>query len=454
MNDTICAISTAGGLGAIAIVRASGEDVIDIVNKIFKGPDLNKVNSHTINYGHIMDEKGNIVDEVLVSVMKAPHTFTTENVVEINTHGGIAPTNKVLELLLENGCRLAEPGEFTKRAFLNGRIDLLEAEAVMDMIDAKTDVQRKMAINQIDGKMSNLINELRSDMVQIISNINVNIDYPEYDDVDIITNDILIPKIANLKEKITKILKESENGKIIKEGIKTSIIGRPNVGKSSLLNALLQEDKAIVTDIAGTTRDIVEGEISINGVLLHIIDTAGIRETEDKIESIGVEKSLKTMEDSDLILFMINNNEELTKDIKELLRKLKNRHYLVLINKNDLKSKFDRGELMVDEDKIINLSVTNNEGIDELKKKIIELFNIGEIEEKDPTYLSNSRSISILKKCLKRVEDIEKALKENLPIAMIELDIKNIWEELGAINGSTYEEELLDEMFSRFCLGK
>ncbi len=454
MNDTICAISTAGGLGAIAIVRASGEDVIDIVNKIFKGPDLNKVNSHTINYGHIMDEKGNIVDEVLVSVMKAPHTFTTENVVEINTHGGIAPTNKVLELLLENGCRLAEPGEFTKRAFLNGRIDLLEAEAVMDMIDAKTDVQRKMAINQIDGKTSNLINELRSDMVQIISNINVNIDYPEYDDVDIITNDILIPKIANLKEKITKILKESENGKIIKEGIKTSIIGRPNVGKSSLLNALLQEEKAIVTDIAGTTRDIVEGEISINGVLLHIIDTAGIRETEDKIESIGVEKSLKMMEDSDLILFMINNNEELTKDIKELLRKLKNRHYLVLINKNDLKSKFNRGELMADEDKIINLSVTNNEGIDELKKKIIELFNIGEIEEKDPTYLSNSRSISILKKCLKRVEDIEKALKENLPIDMIELDIKNIWEELGAINGSTYEEELLDEMFSRFCLGK
>ena len=454
MNDTICAISTSQGLGAIAIVRASGEEAIDIVNRIFKGPDLNKVKSHTINYGHIVDENNNVIDEVLVSVMKKPHTFTTEDVVEINTHGGIAPTNKVLELLLENGCRLAEPGEFTKRAFLNGRIDLLEAEAVMDMIDAKTDIQRKLAINGIDGKTSSLINELRSDMVQIISNINVNIDYPEYDDVDIITDELLIPKMNKLKEKIKKILKESENGKIIKEGIKTSIIGRPNVGKSSLLNALLQEDKAIVTDIAGTTRDIVEGEISINGILLHIIDTAGIRETRDKIETIGVEKSLKTMEESDLILFMINNNEELTSDIKELLSKLKNKHYLVLINKNDLKSKFNRGELMVNEDKIVNLSVTKNEGIEELKDKIIEMFNIGEIESKDPTYLSNSRSISILKRCLKRVEDVEKALNNNLPIDMIELDIKNIWEELGTINGTTYEEELIDEMFSRFCLGK
>ena len=230
MNDTICAIATSQGKGAIAIVRVSGEEAISIVNSIFKGKDLSKVDSHTINYGHIVNQ-AEIIDEVLVSVMKSPRTFTTEDVVEINTHGGIAPTNKVLELLLEKGCRLAEPGEFTKRAFLNGRIDLLEAEAVMDMIDAKTENQRKMAANQIDGKTSSLINELRNDMVQIISNINVNIDYPEYDDVDIITNDLLIPKVMKLKEKIIKILKESENGKIIKEGIKTSIIGRPNVGK-------------------------------------------------------------------------------------------------------------------------------------------------------------------------------------------------------------------------------
>ena len=453
MNDTICAISTSTGVGAISIVRVSGDESINIVNKIFKGKDLTKVDSHTINYGHIVDND-TIIDEVLVSIMKAPKTFTTEDIVEINTHGGIAPTNKVLELLLENGCRLAEPGEFTKRAFLNGRIDLLEAEAVMDMIDSKTENQRKMAANQISGKTSNLINDLRNDMVQIISNINVNIDYPEYDDVDIITNDLLIPKITNIKKKITKILKESENGKMIKEGIKTSIIGRPNVGKSSLLNALLEEDKAIVTDIAGTTRDIVEGTISVNGILLNMIDTAGIRETEDVIESIGVEKSKKIMDESDLILFMLNNNEELTSDIEELFTKIVDKKYLVLINKNDLETKLDISKLNIDKDRIINLSIINNQGIDELKNKISELFKLNEIETKDPTYLSNTRSISILKRCLKSVEDIEKSLKDNMPIDMIELDIKAIWEELGTINGTTYEEELLDEMFKRFCLGK
>ena len=311
-----------------------------------------------------------------------------------------------------------------------------------------------MAANQIDGKTSNLINELRDDMVQIISNINVNMDYPEYDDVDIITDELLIPKITKLKDKIKKILKESENGKIIKEGIKTSIIGRPNVGKSSLLNALLQEDKAIVTNIAGTTRDIVEGQISINGILLHMIDTAGIRETEDQIEAIGVEKSFKIMEESDLILFMLNNNEELTEEIQELLKQIRNKKYLVLINKIDLKNKLDREQLQVDSSRIIELSITEDKGIDELKNKIEELFNLNEIETKDPTYLSNTRSISILKRCLKRIEDIEESLKNNMPIDMIELDIKNIWEELGTINGSTYEEELLDEMFKRFCLGK
>ncbi len=452
MDDTIAAISTALGVGAISIIRISGPNAKKIVNRIFD-KDITKSKSHTIHYGHIIDNK-KIIDEVLISIMLAPKTFTKEDVIEINCHGGISSTNKVLELVLSNGARLAEPGEFTKRAFLNGRIDLLEAEAVMDMIDAKTETQRKMAINQISGKTSNLINELRNDMIQIISNINVNIDYPEYDDVDIITNNILIPKITKLKEKIERILKESENGKIIKEGIKTSIIGRPNVGKSSLLNALLEEDKAIVTNIAGTTRDIVEGQININGILLNMIDTAGIRETEDIIEALGVEKSLNIMKDSDLILFMLNNNEKLTKEIKELLEQVKNKKYLVLINKIDLDSKLNKEELNIDKNKIVELSIIEGKGIEELKNKIIEMFNINEIETKDPTYLSNTRSISILKRCLKRVKDIEEALNNNIPIDMIELDIKKIWEELGTINGSIYEEELLDEMFKRFCLGK
>ena len=453
MNDTICAISTSQGIGAISIIRVSGEDSIDIVNNIFKGKDLTKEKSHTIHYGYIMDQD-TIVDEVLVSIMKSPKTFTTEDTVEINTHGGVAPTNKVLELLLQNGCRLAEPGEFTKRAFLNGRIDLLEAEAVMDMIDSKSEFQRKMALNQITGKTSNLIDELRNDMIQIISNINVNIDYPEYDDIETITNEVLLPKITKLKKRIIQILKESKNGKMIKEGIKTSIIGRPNVGKSSLLNALIEEEKAIVTDIAGTTRDIVEGQILVNGILLNIIDTAGIRETEDKIESIGVEKSLKMMKESDLILFMINNNEPISEDIKDLLKQMKNKKYLILINKIDLESKIDLSELDVDQNRIIQLSIIQNKGIDQLKEKITELFHINELETKDPTYLSNARTISILKNCLKKVEEIETSLQQDIPIDMIELDIKKIWEELGKINGSTYEEELLDEMFKRFCLGK
>ncbi len=454
MNDTICAISTSQGVGAIAIIRISGSEAIEIVNSIFKGKNLEEVDTHTIHYGHIVDDKGNIIDEVLVTVMKGPKTFTAEDTVEINTHGGIAPTNKVLELLQIKGCRLAEPGEFTKRAFLNGRIDLLQAEAVMDMINSKTNSQREMAANQISGKVSDLINELRDDMIQIISNINVNIDYPEYDDVDIITDEVMIPKITKLKEKIEKILKESQNGVIIKEGIKTSIIGRPNVGKSSLLNALLEEDKAIVTDIAGTTRDIVEGQISINGILLNMIDTAGIRETEDTIEAIGVEKSKKMMRESDLVLFVLNNNEELTPDIKELFNDLGNKQYIVIINKTDLDKKLNIEELPVDKNRIINMSIINNEGIDDLKNKIIELFNLNELETKDPTYLSNTRSISILEKCLNSIKEIEKGLQNNMPIDMIELDIRNIWEILGTINGSTYEEELLDEMFSRFCLGK
>ena len=453
MNDTICAIATSQGVGAIAIIRVSGEEAVDIVAKIFKGKDLRTVDSHTINYGKIIDKSGNIIDEVLVSVMLAPRTFTAENTVEINTHGGIASTNKVLELLLTSGCRLAEPGEFTKRAFLNGRIDLLEAEAVMDMINAKTNTQRELAVNQITGRVSGLINELRDDMVQIISNINVNIDYPEYDDVDIITDEILVPKITKLKNKIEKILKESRNGRIIKEGIKTSIIGKPNVGKSSLLNRLLNEEKAIVTDIEGTTRDIVEGKIALDGLILNMIDTAGIRETSDLVESLGVKKSLELIENSDLILYVLNNNEILTKKEEEILNKLDGKNYIVVINKCDLENKLVLPQYL-DKKNIVKISALEDTGIDELKNKIKEIFNLGNIETENLTYLSNARSISLLEQSLSMFNEIIDNINMDLPIDMIELDLRNVWETLGEIIGATYDEELLDQLFSRFCLGK
>ena len=322
MNDTITAISTALGIGAISIVRVSGEDSIDIVNKIFDR-DLTKYATHTINYGHIVDN-GEIIDEVLVSIMKSPKTFTTEDIVEINCHGGISTTNRVLELMLTSGARLAEPGEFTKRAFLNGRIDLVEAESVMDLINSKTEKSRKLGINHITGNLSEIIHSFREELISLLASIEVNIDYPEYLDIEEMTNKNIKDKMSDFKQKLEKIVTESEQGKIINEGINVTIIGKPNVGKSSLLNKLLKEDKAIVTDIQGTTRDIIEGKINIDGIVLNIIDTAGIRETNDIVEKIGVEKSIKTIEQSDLVLLVLNNNEILSKEDEDLLEKIKN----------------------------------------------------------------------------------------------------------------------------------
>ncbi len=448
MNDTIAAISTALGVGAISIIRISGEEATKIVSKIFT-KDLTKVASHTIHYGYIK-KNNEIIDEVLVSVMLAPKTFTTEDIVEINCHGGISTTNKILELLLMKGCRLAEPGEFTKRAFLNGRIDLEEAEGIMDLIEAKTDKARDLAINQLSGKVSNLIRNLREDLVQVLANINVNIDYPEYDDVEEVTIPLLQEKIKNIKEKIEDILKKSNNGKIIKEGIKTSIIGKPNVGKSSLLNTLLEEDKAIVTDIEGTTRDIVEGTVNIDGILLNIIDTAGIRDTDNIVEKIGVDKSLELIDNSDLILFVLNNNEEITKEELELLEKIENKNHIIIVNKIDLEKKLNTNLL----NNVIYISTKNNEGIDELKNTIKKIFNLEQIEKEDMTYLTSARSVAILKKVNEQINELEKNINNNMPIDMIELDIKNIWNLLGEIIGDTYEEELIDELFSRFCLGK
>ena len=451
MNDTIVAISTALGVGAISIIRVSGNDAVRIVNKITKNKKLNNALSHTIHYDFIVDED-KIIDEVLISVMLAPKTFTKEDVVEINCHGGIATTNKVLELLLTNGCRLAEPGEFTKRAFLNGRIDLIEAEGVMDLINSKTEASRGLAINQISGKTSNLIKDLRQQIVEILANIEVNIDYPEYEDITVVTNQMLNDRLIDIEKRIKEILNKSENGKIVKEGINVALIGRPNVGKSSLLNCLLETDKAIVTDIAGTTRDCVEGTISIDGIILNIIDTAGIRETNDVVESIGVNKSIDLINKTDLVILLLNNNEKLVAEDIELLNKIKDKNYLIVINKTDLKQNIDISNL--NQDKIVYISALNNSGIDNLKNKIKEIFNFDQIITSDLTYLTNARSISLLKNALKSINDIKIGLKNNLPIDMLEIDLKNVWEQLGSIIGETYEEELIDQLFSQFCVGK
>ena len=448
MNDTIAAISTALGVGAISIIRVSGDKSIEIVNKIFD-KDLEKVKSHTIVYGHIVDNK-NIIDEVLVSVMKSPKTFTTEDVIEINCHGGIATTNKVLELLLKNGARMAEAGEFTKRAFLNGRIDLLEAEGVMDLIDSKTEASRKLAMSALSGNVSRMIIDLRNQMIEIITNIEVNIDYPEYEDILVVTTDMINSSITSLEEKLIKILKEAENGKIIKNGINTLIIGRPNVGKSSLLNKLLNEEKAIVTDIEGTTRDIVEGNISLDGIELNIIDTAGIRKTDNIVEQIGVNRSLSLIDKADLIILVLNNNEKLTEDDYKLLDSTNDKKRIIFINKNDLPKNINLDIV----DNVVYGSTMKIFGINALKDKIKELFNMEEIEKGDFNYLSNARHIATIHECISVVESIKEGLKNGLPIDILEIDIKKIWELLGNLIGESYDEELLDNLFSRFCLGK
>ena len=447
MEDTIAAISTALGVGAISIIRISGQDALSIINKIFD-KNLLTVKSHTIHYGHIV-ENGKIIDEVLVSIMLAPKTFTKEDTIEINCHGGISTTNKVLELVLSNGARLAEPGEFTKRAFLNGRIDLTQAEGIMNLIESKSEKAREMSINQLTGSVSDIISKIRQKLISIISNIEVNIDYPEYEDIEVITNKKIIPLIQNIREELIITIKNSENGNLITEGIKIGIIGRPNVGKSSLLNALLEENKAIVTDIAGTTRDIVEGDFILNGIICHIIDTAGIRKTSDVVEKLGVNKSLEIIDTADLIIFMLNNNNELSNEEIDLLNKIKNKKHIIVVNKIDLKNK-----LNLEEKNIIKISITENIGIDKLKEKIIELFNLGEISTQDLSYLSNARSISLLKKSLKIIDDSLTNLNNNMPIDIVETDIKECWNTLGEIIGETYTDELINEIFSRFCLGK
>ena len=451
MNDTIVAISTSLGVGAISIVRLSGNEAIEIVNNCFKGKDLTNVESHTINYGHIIDND-EVIDEVLVSIMKAPKTYTTEDVVEINCHGGIISTKRILETMLTRGARLAEPGEFTKRAFLNGRIDLVKSEAVMDIIDSKSEEANKLALSQLTGTTSNMIKKFRDKLKQLLASIEVNIDYPEYYDIEVVTKEKIEKELKVMKEDLKKVIKESKNSTLIKEGIKTVIIGRPNVGKSSILNKLLEQEKAIVTDIAGTTRDIVEGEIYLDGILLNIIDTAGIRSTEDIVEKLGVEKSLSMIDDADLVIVVLNNNESLTKEDEEILEKTKDKERIIVINKNDLEKKIN-----INSKELKNIVYTNTnstEGIKALKEKIIELFQLENIKSKDYTYLTNARQISLAKKAYQSLHDAEEGLKNDLPIDMIEIDLKETFDLLGEIIGETYSEEILDHLFANFCVGK
>ena len=450
MNDTIVAISTTMGVGAISIVRLSGKQAISIVNQSFKGKNLEEVPTHTINYGHIYDGE-ELIDEVLVSVMRGPKSFTAEDIVEINCHGGIITTNRIFETMLNNGARLAEPGEFTKRAFLNGRIDLVKSEAVMDLIESKSDEARKIALSQLGGRTSNLITKFRDTLKYLLSSIEVNIDYPEYYDIEVMTIEKVKEKVSEMKKELEKLVNESENTITIKNGIKTVIIGKPNVGKSSILNKLLEKEKAIVTDIAGTTRDIVEGEIYLDGILLNIIDTAGIRSTEDVVEKIGVEKSLSMIAEADLVIVVLNSNECLSEEDKEILEKTKDKTRIVVLNKNDLTRNLELPENI---DNVVETNTNDYSGINSLKSKIKELFNLEQIATKDYTYLTNSRQISLAKQAYRSLLSAETAIQNDEPVDIIEIDLKECFDILGEIIGATYSEEIIDNLFENFCVGK
>ena len=450
MNDTIAAISTTLGVGAISIIRVSGYSAIKEVNKITKANILKK-ETHTITYTYIEDNNQTI-DEVLVTIMKAPKTFTREDIVEINCHGGIATTKKVLELLLKQNIRLAEPGEFTKRAFLNGRIDLTQAEAVMDLINVKSDTARQIAINNLKGNTTKKIRALREKLSDILANIEVNIDYPEYQDIEEMTVEKIKKELDNIKDELDKIIENSKNSKIIKDGINVAIIGRPNVGKSSILNMFSGYNKAIVTEIAGTTRDIVEESIILDGIALNLIDTAGIRQTKDIVEQIGVERSKQAVEKADLVLLVLNNNEQLQKEDKNLLELSKNKKRIIIINKNDLKKKIDISDIKQEE--IVTTNTLNDDGLRELKEKIKEMFNLDKIETKDYNYVSNINQLRKVEEAKNSIENIRQNIENNLPIDIIEIDLKYIWDTLGEVIGETYQEELLDNLFSKFCVGK
>ncbi len=455
-RDTIAAISTALGEAAIAIVRVSGPEAIQVVDRVFRGKfPLKQAASHTIHYGHLVrPDSGEKVEEVLVSVLRAPRTFTREDVVEVNCHGGIVGVQQVLHLILEAGARLAEPGEFTKRAFLNGRIDLAQAEAVIDLIRAKSERAMRLAIRQVEGGLSEKIRAIRQQLVALLAHLEVTIDYPEYD-AEELTRQHIQNEAVRMKEELVSLLASARQGRVLREGVSTAIIGRPNVGKSSLLNALARENRAIVTDIPGTTRDIIEEMVTVRGIPLRLVDTAGIRETADLVEQIGVQRSRKALEQADLILLVLNSGEPLSEEDRKLVELVKNRNVIVVANKADLPQRLDVEEMeAIFPGRVVHTSTVSVPGLAQLENKIAELFLSGEVEGEDLTYLSNARHIRLLTQAEEALSEAIRHLDEQIPVDMISIDLRRAWSLLGEIIGEEVGEALLDQIFSQFCLGK
>ncbi|SHE39818.1 tRNA uridine-5-carboxymethylaminomethyl(34) synthesis GTPase MnmE [Alkalibacter saccharofermentans] len=457
LEDTVAAISTPVGFSGIGMVRMTGDKSVEVIKKIFvtkSTTDFDDYKNRSIIYGHIVDEKGQIVDEVLVSKMLGPNTYTREDVIEISCHGGIIPVRKILELTLANGARMAEPGEFTKRAFLNGRIDLTQAEAVIDVINSKTDRSLQMSVKQLEGRLSKKVKEIRNDLIEILAHIEASIDYPEYD-IEEMSFQLISQKSNDIKFKIDKLIQTSKNGRIIREGIKTAIIGKPNVGKSSLLNALLGEERAIVTEFEGTTRDTIEEYINIKGIPLKIIDTAGIRETENLIEKLGINKTKEILSESDFVLLLLDGERGIDEEDMALLQLVKDKKGLVAINKIDRKLKVNKEDVR---DKshmeVVEISILKELGIEELKNKIYDEVSNAGMDSDAYEMVSNIRHINLLQDSSQSLNDCLEGLDSGLPIEMISVDVKNAWDKLGKMIGETVTEDIVDEIFSKFCIGK